>query len=395
MSLSQNFKNTEDAIKYFKLHQKDLINIECDGNHKLPTCLNESHINEIGYPSFGLFDPEFEVKYMNYEHNFAEKSFYTFNTTNIDDFVKMISSPDDHTRIYEIYPTTIKMFMDIDKIPHDKPELIKTIINEFIEFVKDKYSVSLNKYIVTINKASHHKDITLSYHVIFPEYAGTVFTVKSYVSNFVDHFRDYHDYVDGAVYNPRRLFRSINQNSASPLGTEDINDQHILHYTHGYPENVENTEIIKDTVIQYVKGCNYLKEIKSPKGYKLANSSALFEKDRKLRGYYKYSSSVYQNMLMQCCKASSKNDKEYINSLSNEDFRKYIVENINNLTDNQLQSIRNALNGKLKKNSKYNVEVDNNTLTIRYNRSAEKKENHEEKKQKHEKSEESSEEFTW
>lgn len=95
----------------------------------------------------------------------------------------------------------IRVFLDIEKIPRDKPNLIYSIIDDISEFL----SIDKNTYALTFNNGSHHPG--LSYHLYFP-----YFTTKQNMLNVVRNFilkteKKYEKYIDQSVYSKNRLFR--------------------------------------------------------------------------------------------------------------------------------------------------------------------------------------------
>lgn len=355
------FKNHNEAVAYFKLHKKLLMDYELQKS-RVPSCFTDDHIDKLGYPRFSLFDSTFDVKYLPLTDSF-KTSLYNYCTCSIDDYVDLIrNDPDNLTRIYEVYTNETKLFMDIDKVDYNNPELIKTIIDDFIKFIKSKCNIDINEYIVTKNNASHHKNVSLSYHVIFPEYAGTLYTIQCYIKNFINNYHDYYGFIDGVVYNPRRLFRAVNQCSAA-IKELDPDDRHLFHmyYKDGEikydNEIIETDELLKGTVLQYIKDCEYLNEISNPKHIKLSNTSYIPNIVNTRLSYYRYSSSVYSNLLKTVCGVTINNDINEIMSLSDQEFRKYLVNNVYRITPKQLRSIRNALQGKLKHDDKYDKEA--------------------------------------
>ena len=95
----------------------------------------------------------------------------------------------------------IRMFLDLENIPFNQPEMYKKIINDFIDYAELDKEVP---YTVTINKGSRH--LGFSHHVIFG-----VAILRSNMNNLVKQFRiaypQYADYVDFRIYTRNRLFR--------------------------------------------------------------------------------------------------------------------------------------------------------------------------------------------
>lgn len=113
-----------------------------------------------------------------------------------------------------------KIYLDIENVPDDKPDLINQIVTDFMTFmnINGSYCLTYNK-----NSAQHEG---LSYHVIIP-YVMRLGELKQCVIMFKTRYPEYDDYVDELVYSTLRLFRLPNQGKVTGKGI-DNDDAHIL-----------------------------------------------------------------------------------------------------------------------------------------------------------------------
>lgn len=134
----------------------------------------------------------------------------------------------------------LRLYMDIEKIPYDKPELIKSIITDFINFYdinkifnKTIYNNTdeINRYnnfqyncFITLNKHSKHPG--LSYHVFFPITINYE-TLKFMLISFLYYYPQYIPYIDLSVYKSLQLFRCIGQPDPSKSNENNSNLQSI------------------------------------------------------------------------------------------------------------------------------------------------------------------------
>ncbi len=140
----------------------------------------------------------------------------------------------------------IRVFLDIEKIPTDQPDLIYSIINDISEFL----SIDKNLYTLTTNNGSHHSG--LSYHLYFP-----YFTTKQNMLNVIRNFileteKKYEKYIDQSVYSKNRLFRLPYQ--YSPL--LEINDPN---YDRQKDYHVIIKGDIKDCIVQNITNLRMIK----------------------------------------------------------------------------------------------------------------------------------------
>ena len=102
-----------------------------------------------------------------------------------------------------------RIYLDIENIPNDQPELIKKIIDDWCKFI----GVPNEKIAYTFNSGSHHEG--LSYHVYVP-YVTYGFNILNGIRKFKCEHPEYVNYVDEKVYNRNRLFRLPDQIGAEP-----------------------------------------------------------------------------------------------------------------------------------------------------------------------------------
>lgn len=115
-----------------------------------------------------------------------------------------------------------RLYLDIEYIPTDQPDLITDIITAFITFMEFDEDI---QYCITKNEHSAQHE-GLSYHVIFSvamDYRSMLKCVKT----FHKAYPQYEEYVDDNVYTLNRLFRLPEQGKPSKEGV-DHEDRHVL-----------------------------------------------------------------------------------------------------------------------------------------------------------------------
>lgn len=136
----------------------------------------------------------------------------------------------------------VNLFLDIEHIPIDKPELISELFTDLVNTLTNinKNYVRYNT-IITINKNSKYKG--LSYHIYMPVIFKLI-DIKIYLCYFLYKYPQYKDYIDLSIYNFNRLFRVIG--SIDPV-TKDIFSTHEIYYMYGkFINNLDLKEIINN-----------------------------------------------------------------------------------------------------------------------------------------------------
>ena len=149
---------------------------------------------------------------------------------------------------YEVLPKNhyIKIFLDIENIPMDEPDIIDNIIRDFKKFTKDSANVDINLIALTLNTNSISHE-GRSYHVIY-DVCTEIFNMRNMICWFLWKFPHYKNFVDSTVYSRNRLFKSINQiNINHNVGKSNPNDKHNL---------IRGT--IEDSIIQNVNNIKSL-----------------------------------------------------------------------------------------------------------------------------------------
>lgn len=129
----------------------------------------------------------------------------------IDEFLVELTDDNPEKSYYEILNENTKLYFDIEGISFNEPDLIDQIIKDLIEFIHNESDIEINKYVLTINKASKtHKG--LSYHLIFPEYYVLKNQyLKQILNKFIKLHYEYVNFMDASVYSRNRLFKCVNQ----------------------------------------------------------------------------------------------------------------------------------------------------------------------------------------
>ena len=120
---------------------------------------------------------------------------------NREQLINIMENKDNGSSFEVLSSGVLRIFLDLENIPIDKPQLYKEIIIMFIKYAQLEEDTP---YTVTINKGSRH--LGLSYHVIFAK-VTTRTVLKNLVANFRKDNPEYKHYVDGIIYTPNRLFR--------------------------------------------------------------------------------------------------------------------------------------------------------------------------------------------
>lgn len=173
--------------------------------------------------------------------------------------------------------TINRIFLDIENIPLDKPNLIADLVKDFVEILKKIPEIHvthtadlLNKkiygysptemsvftgdvvlvpsekrdysYVVTFNRhSSSHAG--LSYHVIFTHlYFYNLYVIKQLMVKFLNEKRCYTKYVDTSIYSSYRLFRlPYSKNVKNTTTTARIINIDDIHY----PYDIKQHRIIE------------------------------------------------------------------------------------------------------------------------------------------------------
>ena len=148
------------------------------------------------------------IKYVYINHY---QDSYTTQTMDINNFVVKLLNSDNENSYFEMLDDNLKIFLDIERIPFERPNLIYLIINDFIKFMKSFYNIDIGDYVLTCNNCSK-THYGLSYHIIFYEfYVNHIKRIKNILDNFVYYNVDYVNYVDRGIYQPGRIFKCVNQ----------------------------------------------------------------------------------------------------------------------------------------------------------------------------------------
>lgn len=190
----------------------------------------------------------------NYVRFIKLKRFYNENkrkyrTETLGEFARMISKMGDYS-IFELLMinSPVKIYVDIENIPRSAENTVYDIIGDLKTFIAKTANVEIGKYVLTYNPASRHEG--LSYHLIFTEYyVKNLKEIKGLLTQFLNEYRQYSDFIDVSVYTNKRLFRSINQkgirnSSDEPEATDD--DYHRI---------ISENGKVEDTIIQNIIGC--------------------------------------------------------------------------------------------------------------------------------------------
>ena len=151
--------------------------------------------------------------------------------------IQFIKNTDRTTHsLFEVLDKSIRrVFLDIENIPVDQPNLVHDIIKDFNSLLNIDPK---EQYVLTKNENSTHSG--LSYHYIAPFIINHI-DLKKYVHWFKIKYEKYNQYVDSVVYNIGRLFRLPDQTKPTGQGL-DPNDYHKI--IHGTYENaiIQNTK---------------------------------------------------------------------------------------------------------------------------------------------------------
>lgn len=199
-----------------------------------------------------------------------------FNITSLYEILLFdISFPSiNETNIHTLPRYINRLFLDIEKLPYTNSEqTVNNIVNDFITYIKEnlkiyKYNINdddvniditniipfdeLNFDYVISHNSSSSSHIGDSYHIIFPNiHIYHSLQTKAFMSDFVNKYHQYSDYVDISIYTSRRLFRlPYSRNvSMNPRKKINKNDIHKTDFTKNE---------IKKYIIQYKQNEGYI-----------------------------------------------------------------------------------------------------------------------------------------
>ena len=187
------------------------------------------------------------INYFAFQQTYRERRGHDHQSTDdIAEFTNLLNQPG---KVYEVLLNDpVRLFVDMDGVPLDKPNLINEFINTFIKFMKSEFNVDIHNYALTCNNGSvSHPGF--SYHVYFPEYyLNNVHNCKYILLRFIDYDREhkFYDYIDGCIYHYNRLFRCPNQYNAAREAIDEMDKHNIIKGT------------IQDCVIQYTSNSQLL-----------------------------------------------------------------------------------------------------------------------------------------
>lgn len=157
-----------------------------------------------------------------------------------------------------------RVYIDVEKIPFDKPNMIKDIVIKLAQFINIE---KFDNCAITKNIGSHHGG--LSYHVYFPR-RSTKDNIYNMIRQFKLKYPEFAEYIDETVYTKNRLFRLPNQQA--------VISNSIKNYPKDYNRQLDRHMIIHGnyikTIIQNIKDLPYLKEFKPVLNEDLQNKHA-------------------------------------------------------------------------------------------------------------------------
>jgi len=215
--------------------------------------------------SYKLLDEPYQGEdsfaYVSLKERYQEQKGNIKHTTNFMDLVNEIH--DESTSTYEVISKDNspkpKIYVDIERIPIDKPDLIREIINALVEyFGVSAASQTLAEppniqYVVSINPGSKYGG--LSYHIIFQILAQSTLNIRNMIINFNNLHQEFADYIDENVYSQVRLFRTLYSYSIEPVKKDSVHVPFIMHTDNEAPNELEILELF---TIQKCKGLRIL-----------------------------------------------------------------------------------------------------------------------------------------
>lgn len=212
------------------------------------------------------------IRYIKIQKSYSENKKKNYNYASIDNFVKLISTKNISSSIFEVLRNEdLKIFFDIEKIPKDQTNFIYDIIGDLKTWFAKETKQELGDFILTFNKDSNNHE-GLSYHIIFFEWFTNMNNIRNLLNNFLEEHSEYVPYMDGSVYSKDRLFKSINQigvNNKTKKLSDSLDDIHEI------INKETNDETIKQSIIQNVNNSKLLeynfKYVNRPKAKKISN----------------------------------------------------------------------------------------------------------------------------
>lgn len=196
------------------------------------------------------------ITLVNLKRSYAENRPSTYvDYFSIEEAMPVIVEP--NTSTLEVLRCLVRrIYMDVEKIPYEREDLIYEIVNKFCEFI----GISNEDYTLTYNNASqqHHGR---SYHVIFP-HSMYYKDLGNIIKIFKKLNPEYISYVDESVYDINRLFR-LPMNGKVTGSSLDYNDKHVI---------IKGT--MESAIIQNVVGIPFISAVENEKISKLLKEHA-------------------------------------------------------------------------------------------------------------------------
>lgn len=183
------------------------------------------------------------------------KNHRNFNT--VEEAIKAVQENDiNNSSAFEVLNRSPRrVYLDIENIPNDQPELVYSIIEKFNKLL-DIVPIT---YVLTKNENSVHAG--LSYHYIAPFYIDHS-NLKRYVHWFKIKHPEYKNYIDSVVYDINRLFRLPNQ--FRPIGDGlNTDDFHTIVKGRFEDSFIQDTEKLIPVVLNPELGTIKIKTVKS------------------------------------------------------------------------------------------------------------------------------------
>ena len=172
---------------------------------------------------------------------------------------KCPANPNDKS-VYEcIESENRKIYLDIEKIPADQPELIEEIKYKLNEFFTSKCRESMYgdmEFVLTFNPSSPSHE-GLSYHLICTNYCMDYKNMYNAIAEFLStDGAKYLSYIDVSVYSSLRLFKLPYyygiSSKTKKMDTSGDNYHRIQ------SEYISDNEFYSNFIIQCLKGCNVI-----------------------------------------------------------------------------------------------------------------------------------------
>ena len=288
-------------------------------------------------------------------HSYNEATRRNYRHYTVDEILKPIREGKvvmDCSRYEVLMRADRRIYLDVEKIPTDKPNKINELITAFNAFFKSKNLIQEDmKYALTFNSGSPTHE-GLSYHLIFWEYSMNYRIQQNCILEFInsEYGKEFVDNVDTSVYSSIRLFKLPYYVGMLKTGIDTNPDNHH--------RVIEDGGDLEHVIIQYIDNTKYLThdfEVK-PEWRKVAQTLSPFWQAGGIAKVIQQSNEVIKTVLKKL-DTSKKSSNDYTRCKSN---LEYIEKNSDKLSPVRKKVLNMLINTKLNERNihVYKAQID-------------------------------------